>query len=453
MRSQILVLMLLSTSTAAAFTAPLSVRSNARSCSTTTSTCLLLAEEKPHISGGGHGDRRDFMTTAAKTAALWGMFLLPLSSSPQPAQAKVFLDPAMYGDQELRVSAVDTLRERVRRAILQNPALAPAFYQLSLLDGLTYDAKSGQYGPNGGILYPVLSLKSPSSPYLQRLQEAAQVVVESSKALKRVSSITVADSLALSGAQAIESIGGPVLPVQLGRMDLTANAAASTAPINLELLSGKVPPSQVEAAFRRAGLTEREMTALLGALMTIELVEKERTTADWKESAKPKFRERGKMGRMDEYKRLSDEDLANAERTEFDDDDDENSVLGDHDDGWYIADSFGSREERFGDRIGKGDIDEKTFNKFLHSLMTDSQKKDSSTSATATEYGWVATLLLDPDSPVTQAWLSKYGTSNLSFLKDLKIAFNSVTQLGAEYTGGKYESLLKDKPRKTLSDF
>ena len=36
--------------------------------------------------------------------------------------------------------------------------------------------------------------------------------------------------------------------------------------------------------------------------------------------------------------------------------------------------------------------------------------------------------------------------------KDLKVAYNSLTQLGVEYTGGKYESLLKNKKRKTLND-
>jgi hypothetical protein len=61
-------------------------------------------------------------------------------------------------------------------------------------------------------------------------------------------------------------------------------------------------------------------------------------------------------------------------------------------------------------------------------------------------------LLVDKDSPVTQSWLKKYAGSNLNYLKDLKVSFNSVTQLGAVYTGGKYESLLKDKTRKTLND-
>ena len=58
-----------------------------------------------------------------------------LTSFTPAANAEVFFDPAMYGDQELRVAAVDTVRERTRRAILQNPALCTSFYQLALQIG------------------------------------------------------------------------------------------------------------------------------------------------------------------------------------------------------------------------------------------------------------------------------------------------------------------------------
>jgi hypothetical protein len=60
--------------------------------------------------------------------------------------------------------------------------------------------------------------------------------------------------------------------------------------------------------------------------------------------------------------------------------------------------------------------------------------------------------LLDNENPTAQSWVNKYGSSNLSYLKDLGIAYNAVTQLGGEFTGGKYENLLKNKPRKTLND-
>ena len=56
------------------------------------------------------------------------------------------------------------------------------------------------------------------------------------------------------------------------------------------------------------------------------------------------------------------------------------------------------------------------------------------------------------DLPTAASWVSKYGAKPLVYEKDLKVAYNAVTQLGAEYTGGKYESLLKNKKRKTLND-
>ena len=56
------------------------------------------------------------------------------------------------------------------------------------------------------------------------------------------------------------------------------------------------------------------------------------------------------------------------------------------------------------------------------------------------------------DLPTAASWVKKYGEKPLVYEKDLKVAYNAVTQLGAEYTGGKYESLLKNKKRKTLND-
>ena len=77
---------------------------------------------------GGHGDistdRRSFFNQAALAA---GAFAGVSTMAPRPASAKIFLDPALYGDQELRQSAVNSLKESVRRAVLKNPGLAPSF--------------------------------------------------------------------------------------------------------------------------------------------------------------------------------------------------------------------------------------------------------------------------------------------------------------------------------------
>ena len=141
---------------------------------------------------------------------------------------------------------------------------------------------------------------------------------------------------------------------------------------------------------------------------------------------------------MSEFKKLTDEDIAQAEL---------DADLEDPDDGWYIADSFGDRERRFGERIGSEDINEKSFNKYVKELSDAAKGKKS-----LSEYGWIGTLLADPSIPTAQTWLVKYAGSYLNFNKDLSAAFNSLTQLGAVYTGGKYENLLKDRPRKSLND-
>jgi hypothetical protein len=379
-------------------------------------------------------DRRNFGQAMAGAAAFG---LLGGTSGSAPANAEVFFDPAMYGDQELRVGTVDTVRERARRAILQNPALAPSFYQLALLDGLSFNVKDQGFGPNGNVIYAVLNTKD-SSPYIQNLQLAAAVLIQAEKDLKRKTAVSIADCVAIAGAEAIESIGGPVLPVQLGRMDLEKGAAPAISPLSLDILSGKKSPQEVRDAFAQAGITEREMTALLMGLLTLERVEKTRTVDDWKQSAKPKYVERGKMGRVSDYKRLTDEDIKAAEEDEYDED---------PDDGWYIAESFGTRDDRFGARIAKDDLNEKNFNKYIKELNTFYIKGQGDD-----VYGWIGKQMVDPSSPTSQAWMKRYSDSNLSYTKDLGVSFNAITQLGAVYTGGKYENLLKKGPRKSLND-
>jgi len=349
---------------------------------------------------------------------------------PSSASAVVYLDPAMYGDQENRVAAVDSLREAVRRAILQNPKLAPSFYNLAILDGLSYDIETKAGGPDGNIVRKVLSSNS-NDPFVDRLKECCETLLAAKDNLKRKTAITLADAVAIGGAEAIESIGGPVISVQLGRTD--APKGSELSPLPIDLLSGG-NPDEVVKAFRRSGLTEREMTALLGALLTVDEVTKGMSAVtDWKKSQRAKFVEPGKLGRMSDFKRLTDEDIAEMEE------DEEDSYTDNED--LYIADTFGTRDQAFGSKIGDK-ISEKNFNLYLKELS----KKGTG------DFGWIGSLLTDDKkNPAARTMLAKYASSPLIYNKDLSIAFNSITQLGAEYTGGKYESLLKGKPRKSLN--
>lgn len=393
------------------------------------------------IAESNDDSRRMFLTQSSATviAGIFGTTVTTFST-PQAAGATVYLDPAMYGDQENRISAVDSLRESVRRAILKKPELSTSFFALALLDSLSFNVKTGSGGPDGRIVRALLETTQ-SSPYLDNLKQAAATLVESKKNLRKLTAITIADAVAIGGAESIAAIGGPTLSVQVGRTDAPQGAVFDSE-VPLDLFNGSYSSNQVRSYFLRSGMTEREMTAIMGALLTIEKVEKDKDPASWKRSAKPQFRERGKIGRASEFKRLSDEDIERElAKDGFDDDDEE-----EEDEGWYIADSFGTKDQSFGKKAG--DLDPKTFNKYIKECTKYINAKNTSEQ----EFGWIGALLLDKQNPSTQQYLAKYGASYLNYEKDLGIAYNSMTQLGAEFTGGKYENLLKNRPRRTLND-
>lgn len=397
------------------------------------STSLLMAAEDEN-----NNSRRSFLekSSGAFLAGILGSTMM----QPEDAQAVVYLDPAMYGDQETRLSAVDSMKEAIRRAILVNPELAPIFYTIALLDGLSYNQKSGDYGPDGRIIFAILESED-NSTYMKLMKDAANVIIEAKKSLKKLTSITVADAVALGGSGAIESVGGPNLSIQVGRTD-GPKGAVFNKNVPLDLLAGDRSIKEVKQAFANAGLTERETVALLGCLLTLEAAEKSGDSLKGKKE-QVQYRERGKMGRMSEFKKLTDEDIENALNSEFDDDEDDEPGL--FDDQPYIADTFGTRDQAFGKKAGG--LSDKTFNKYLQELNTFAKKN-----AKKQPFGWIGDLILDPNEPGGQIWLAKYSQSYLNYQKDLGIAFNSVTQLGGEFTGGKYENLLKNKPRKSLGD-
>ena len=91
---------------------------------------------------------------------------------------------------------------------------------------------------------------------------------ESQKALKRTNSLTLADLIALSGAEAIAAVGGPEISVQLGRTDnpnlnemikavskggLKEAQAMGIAPA---FDVGKPDAADISGAFKKAGFTD-----------------------------------------------------------------------------------------------------------------------------------------------------------------------------------------------------
>jgi len=246
-----------------------------------------------------------------------------------------------------------------------------------MLDSLSYDIETNEGGPDGSIIKAVINADDKSGGHIAGLKECALVLIEAKKNLKKLSAITIADAVALGGAEAVAAVGGPILPCQLGRTDALQKAPVPSSMPPLNLFTGDVSPTIVADTFRSSGLTEREMTALLGCLLSVDSIEKATPEGDWKQSTKPKFREAGKIGRMSEFKKLTDEDIAN----ELAKDDDESYVI-EGDDDWYIADTFGTQEDRFGKSVASQKIE---FNTALKNL---------SKGGGDTQYGWIRGFLL-----------------------------------------------------------
>jgi len=338
--------------------------------------------------------------------------------------------------------------------------------KIALLDGLSFDGKKA--GGGDGSIIAVLTATKGTTKEFGRVQEAAKILLDISnrqrdstnmKSVDLVDSVTLGDAVALGGAAAIESVGAPPLSVQLGRTerdglraDLKKGGVKATpaqeALIGAFTRDDLITPDPVQEkavgdAFRASSLTDRELTVLLGALLVIEKAEKVPSKAY--KGNKGKLRERGKIGRASEFKKLTDKDLVTCE---FDCDDEDEYVgpAGEKDEGVDIVDSFGSRGDIYGGKA-TNDVSAGSFNKYFVNLNEAIQAKKKGDTANRI---WIErVLILNPQS--TQ-WVNSYAQSNLKYLKDLRTAYYAVTQLGQVFTGGKYEKLLGDKKRKTLAN-
>ena len=244
---------------------------------------------------------------------------------------------------------------------------------------------------------------------VKQLKKVASVLQESQRALSRTNALTFADLVAISGAEAIEAIGGPEMTVQLGRTDstlATRGGAASGETTKTKLGGdGVLPidwnnpePRAVLAAFDRAGLTDRETASMLGVLLTLEKArcaprrfavsalarvttpralfshprvprpQSDKTADnDLLESGKGKVKKLGQMGRA-----LSDKELRGAAGFSYEaegtEDPDVDKMVGDLDD-FLIVDNFGTRDQKYGKKVKSG-VDTKTFNKEFKELYS-----------------------------------------------------------------------------------
>ncbi|CAN8073692.1 unnamed protein product [Agarophyton chilense] len=174
---------------------------------------------------------------------------------PQMSDAAVSIDTERFGDKELKVSAINKVKQNIRNALTQRPELLPYFFQLTLHDALTFNPETFDGGPNGSLRF---ELNRETNKELQTAHEA----IESIRTLQR-QDMSYADTCAFAGAVAVEITGGPRIVIQLGREDASeADPEGKTG-----LFKPGASASELKTAFEGAGLIgARDVVLFHGAI-------------------------------------------------------------------------------------------------------------------------------------------------------------------------------------------
>mmetsp|Transcript_32606 Transcript_32606/g.66562 ORF Transcript_32606/g.66562 Transcript_32606/m.66562 type:complete len:313 (+) Transcript_32606:83-1021(+) len=203
-------------------------------------------------------DRRSF---AESTAAMISAAVL--ASAPISAQAGgTTIDIQRYGDKELKIAAINKVKQLLRNELLQNPAQAGDWVKLALSDALSFNVASDSGGADASVAYDDALLKANPA-----FAKAVGTLKGVQKAVLKTTEVSLSDVLAYAGAEAIEASGGPRIAVQIGRYD--ADKVVENASPHLSWV-GEGAAADVVKAFKASGFGVRECAVLVGAIGSVE---------------------------------------------------------------------------------------------------------------------------------------------------------------------------------------
>jgi hypothetical protein len=162
---------------------------------------------------------------------------------PPAANATVSVDVDVFGDKEMKVSAINSIKQNCRNILQEHPEFLPVFFSLNLHDALSYDAATGAGGPNGSLRFEL------DRPENAELKDAIQALTDV-RAISR-KDMSFADTFAFAGAVAVEVAAGPRVVVQLGRNDAKEAGPEGG---NTALYKPGASAPELMAAFKGAGL-------------------------------------------------------------------------------------------------------------------------------------------------------------------------------------------------------
>lgn len=166
-------------------------------------------------------------------------------------------------------------RSEINKIVKEDPSIAGPLLRLAFHDAATFEYGPSYIGkgaivsggPNGSIRFEVERTENRA---IVRPLQAVQNVINKQGA----NSLSLADAIALAGATAVESAGGPHIPIRIGRQDvdqadpdfLRIRTKRSTARSYVEktLPSAALDSDGLRLYYNRLGLTEKEFVALSG---------------------------------------------------------------------------------------------------------------------------------------------------------------------------------------------
>ena len=195
-----------------------------------------------------------------------------LTPAPKPAAvtrrtavagvaALAFASPA----RARRRNAAEQLRQAVFGAVADDPTVAGALLRLAFHDAVRR-ADGQTRGADGSIQYEI-----PDAENVRLGRPLALVMA------MKPAGLSVADAVAVAGAAAVEASGGPRIAIGLGRLDASAAAPATLGrPIAQpgdearDVVKRTLPEPGLSTVglrryFRRVGLSDQELVALMGA--------------------------------------------------------------------------------------------------------------------------------------------------------------------------------------------
>ncbi|KAJ9555092.1 hypothetical protein OSB04_009706 [Centaurea solstitialis] len=223
------------------FEFPTQFRRKTCNCTAIRSSLSSTSSSSTAVSDSRNADENHVPTSYGRRMMISMIaFLLPLHGSIQSSGANA--------------NATDDLlllQGEIRKVLSKGKAAG--VLRLVFHDAGTYEMDEDTGGMNGSIS---LELDRPEN---KGLKKSLKILVEAKKIVDETQPVSMADMIAVAGAEAVSLCGGPKIPVQLGRLD-------SMVPDP----EGRLPEETLDAlglkqSFQRKGFSTQELVALSGA--------------------------------------------------------------------------------------------------------------------------------------------------------------------------------------------